>query len=149
MAFPGSKTSTPRTEFVCADKIDFWFAREAARCAAISSCLDSCLGLPSSAAPVSELMLDPEADSRCKCDSAISSNGAEARCREELRYETARRKTKIGSSGLTSSKLPNSWAESTERRLLSPCRRSVARYAGGRGYASMTLLEGDNSRSIK
>ena len=81
MAFPGSNTSTPRNEFVCADNIARWLARVAARCAAMISCFDGCLGLPSSAGDiwVSELALETDADSRCRWRKASSSNGAEIR----------------------------------------------------------------------
>jgi len=53
----------------------------------------------------------------------------------------------VGSSGWTSSGLPSICPESTERRLLSGNRRSTARYVGGREKASMTLVDGESSRS--
>lgn len=45
MAFPGSRTSTPLTEFVCVERIARCFSRKAALCAAIISCLDNWRGL--------------------------------------------------------------------------------------------------------
>lgn len=60
----------------------------------------------------------------------------------------ARRRMKTGSSGFTSSYDPRTRVESTERRLLVGVGRSAAFNVGGRGNASMTLLEGASSRSV-
>ncbi len=61
-----------------------------------------------------------------------------------MRYDVARRRIKMGSSGDTSSGLPSKCVASIERRLELGARLL---YAGGRGYASITLLDGGSSLS--